>query len=231
MAEILKLDRVSVNYGRVAAVTDVTLTVERGQTLAVLGPNGAGKTSLGRATMGLVPHRGRIEVDGVDISRWGAARRARAGVAYAPSSGRVFPRLSVAQNIQVAARNARWAFSLIEEKFPILHEKLAQTAGELSGGQQQLLSIARGLASQPSYLILDEPSAGLAPVLVEQIFDVLSGLNGLEIGVILLEQNAALGLSLADRCTVLVGGEVRLAGEASELAGSSVLEALYLGGS
>lgn len=204
--------------------------MEAGETVAVLGPNGAGKTSLGRGIMGLTPHEGRLLRDGIDISRLRSHQRARSGLSYVPSSARTFPNLTVAQNVEIGAGNREKTWGVIAERFPILREKAKQPAGQLSGGQQQLLSIARALALEPAYLILDEPSAGLAPVAVEEVFEILRGLTGAAMGVLLLEQNAVLGVELADRCLVLSGGRVRLAGSSAELAGSPVLEELYLGG-
>lgn len=227
---ILVLEAISVRYGRIAAVHDFSLQIAPGETVAVLGPNGAGKTSLGRAVMGLVPHGGRVRPGERDVTGTRPDQRAHAGLGYVPSSARVFPGLSVAQNLEVAARPGTdpWAFP--DERFPILREKARQPARELSGGQQQLLSIARALASSPAYLILDEPSAGLAPVVVEEVFEVLRTLSGTSIAVLLLEQNAALAVELADRCVVLAEGEIRLEGTAEELSGSRAIEELYLGG-
>jgi branched-chain amino acid transport system ATP-binding protein len=226
---VLRLNSLSVSYGRIRALDGVSIDVEQGETVAVLGPNGAGKTSLGRAVVGLIRHGGTVVLDDQSITKMRADQRCRSGISYVPSSGRVFPSLTVREHIEICARNFPEFWTLIGDRFPILVSKASQRAGTLSGGQQQLLSIARALASQPRYLVLDEPSAGLAPVIVEEVFDALRNLPNSSLGVLLLEQNASLGLDLADRCAVLSGGEMRLTGPAGEMAGSAAIEDLYLG--
>jgi len=226
---VLELDEIVVRYGSNTAVDGVSLTVDPNRTVAVLGPNGAGKTSLGRACMGLVRHGGRVRVDGEDISRRRPDQRHRRGLAYVPSSARVFPTLTVRENIEFQNGVPKSYWPTITARFPILGEKEHQPAGQLSGGQQQLLSIMRALAVGPRYLILDEPSAGLAPVVVKEIFDILADLPGGPVGVLLLEQNASLGLGIADDCVVIVRGQTRLSGRAADLIGSPELQHLYLG--
>lgn len=226
---MLKLSEITVSYGRTRALHGVSLDIAPGETVAVLGPNGAGKTSLGRAVVGLAKHGGQVILDDRAITGMRPDQRCRNGIAYVPSSGRVFPSLTVREHIQICARNFEEFWPVIGDRFPILVTKADQHARNLSGGQQQLLSIARALACQPRYLVLDEPSAGLAPVIVEEVFDALAALSDSSMGVLLLEQNASLGLDLADRCAVLSGGEVRLEGRASVMAGSAAIEDLYLG--
>jgi branched-chain amino acid transport system ATP-binding protein len=226
---VLRLNDISVSYGRTRALHGVSIGIEPGETVAVLGPNGAGKTSLGRAVVGLTQHGGSVVLDDQPITKMRADQRCRNGISYVPSSSRVFPGLTVREHIEICARNFPEFWALIGDRFPVLVSKANQHARNLSGGQQQLLSIARALASQPRYLVLDEPSAGLAPVIVEQVFDALRTLPDSSMGVLLLEQNAILGLDLADRCAVLSGGEMRLEGSASEMAGSAAIEDLYLG--
>jgi branched-chain amino acid transport system ATP-binding protein len=225
---MLVLENVCVSYGRLGAVRNVSFEVESGKTVAVLGPNGAGKTSLGRAVIGLIPHEGKVILNGKDVSKSRADLRCKSGISYVPSSARVFPSLSVKQNIEIGAKNFGKAWSFVCEQFPILSEKAHQSAGQLSGGQQQLLSIARALSTEPSFLVLDEPSAGLAPVVIEEVFLAMQRLSETSIGVLLLEQNAALGLELAQECVVLSTGSIRLKGPASELKGSQVIEDLYM---
>jgi branched-chain amino acid transport system ATP-binding protein len=226
---VLRLNDISVSYGRVRALDGVSIDVEQGETVAVLGPNGAGKTSLGRAVIGLTRHGGSVLLDDKSITNMRADQRCRSGISYVPSAGRVFPSLTVREHIEICARNFPEFWDLIGDRFPVLVSKAGQQARNLSGGQQQLLSIARALASEPRYLVLDEPSAGLAPVIVEEVFDALRNLPNSSVGVLLLEQNASLGLDLADRCAVLSGGEMRLEGLASEMSGSAAIEELYLG--
>jgi branched-chain amino acid transport system ATP-binding protein len=226
---VLRLRDLSVNYGRVRALDGVSIDVEQGETVAVLGPNGAGKTSLGRAVVGLTRHGGNVVLDDKSLTRMRADQRCRRGISYVPSAGRVFPGLTVREHIEICSPNFPQFWDLIGDRFPVLVSKAGQHARNLSGGQQQLLSIARALASEPRYLVLDEPSAGLAPVIVEEVFDALRNLPNSSVGILLLEQNASLGLDLADRCVVLLGGETRLEGRASDMAGSAAIEDLYLG--
>jgi branched-chain amino acid transport system ATP-binding protein len=226
---VLIITECGVRYGRVGALSGVSLDVNPGEIVSVLGPNGAGKTTLGRAIMGLISHSGTVTLDGRDISRLRADKRCHAGLAYVPSTQRVFPGVTVREHIRLCAGKefpARWDF--LVERFPVLAEKHAQRAGDLSGGQQQLLSIARALACAPRYVVLDEPSAGLAPVVVDRVFDAIHDLPD-DIGVLLLEQNAAMGIGLSKRAVVLSGGEIRLRGSSADLEGRPEIEAMYLG--
>lgn len=227
---MLKVESLSVHYGTLCAVSQVSMQVAAGQTLAVLGPNGAGKTSLGRGIVGLEKHRGQVVLDGEDVSTLRPDRRARGGIAYVPSTSRVFSNLTVRENVEVQPTATPGFWDSFTERFPILREKASHPAGSLSGGQQQLLSVARAMATSPRYLVLDEPSAGLAPVVIEQIFDLLKDLPSETVGVVLLEQNAALGVAVADDCVVLSNGEIALKGRADQLSADNTVEKLYLGG-
>ncbi len=228
--KVLEIEDFTVRYGSLTAVDGLALGVRTGETVAVLGPNGAGKTSLGRGIMGLTKSSGRVTIDDEDVSKRGVHfRSGRAGLAYVPSTGRVFTNLTVRQNIDVQRGVGRGFWEEFTARFPILAEKAGDRAGSLAGGQQQLLSIARALAPAPRYLILDEPSAGLAPVVVESVFQLLGELPTDSMGVLLLEQNAALALAVADRAIVMIGGRARLEKPTADLRGDPILGQLYLG--
>ena len=226
---MLRLKNISVSYGLNRALDCISIDIEKGETVAVLGPNGVRKISLGRASIGLTRHEGTIYIDDQNVTGLRADHRNRTGISCVPSSGRAFPNLMVPEQIEICAHNLSGVWDLIGKRFPVLIEKADQHARNLSVEQQQLLSIARALASEPRYLVLDEPSAGLAPVVVEEVFDALRNLPDLSVGILLLEQNASLGLDLADRCAVLSGGKGWLEGVAGDMAGSAEIEELYLG--
>jgi len=213
-----------VSYGPVAAVRGVSLAVRAGEVVALLGANGAGKSTLLRTISGLIrPRAGRVHLAGRAIDRLAPSRIVRLGIAHAPEGRRVFGSLSVADNLRLGAAARRERAGLVEERerlldlFPILRERLRQAAGTLSGGEQQMLALARALMAKPRLLLLDEPSLGLAPLIVRAIFDALAGLKRVGVTMLLVEQNVAAALELADRAYVLRTGEIRLEGASAEL--------------
>jgi branched-chain amino acid transport system ATP-binding protein len=233
---LLEIDDLSVRYGALVALRDVGLRVEAGEIVTVIGANGAGKSSLLGAVAGLVPPaRGRIAFDGREVTGLPAERIVRLGIALSPEGRRVFPRLTVADNLRLGAASRRDRDGIaadrerVLELFPLLRERLWQSAGTLSGGQQQMLAIARALMSRPRLLLLDEPSLGLAPLIVEQIFELISLLREQGTTILLVEQNVHRALDLADRAYVLSTGRVEISGTAAEVRASSDVERAYLG--
>jgi branched-chain amino acid transport system ATP-binding protein len=233
---MLDVRGLEVRYGPILAVQDVTLRVGRGEIVALLGANGAGKSSVLNAVAGLVPAAaGEVELDGASIARRPPEGIVRHGVALSPEGRRVFPRLSVEQNLRLGAAIVKdagdraVARERVLDLFPILRERLDQSAGTLSGGQQQMLAIGRALMSLPRLLLLDEPSLGLAPIIVGQIFDLLAGLREDGVTILLVEQNVRRSLEIADRAYILVNGRIESQGDAGAYLGRSDLEAAYLG--
>jgi branched-chain amino acid transport system ATP-binding protein len=216
-------------------VREASLTVEAGEILAIIGPNGAGKSSLVKAVAGLVPiTRGRNLLFGRDITRTLAHRMVFEGLAFVPQTENVFENLTVAENLELAAAivKAKRQESLepVYAMFPDLQRQRADLAGRLSGGQRQMLAVARGLIARPKVLILDEPSAGLSPKMVEQVFSKLREVRASGVTVLLVEQNVKAALALADRAAVLVEGKERVVGKSSDLLQDDRIAELYLGG-
>jgi len=225
-----------VHYGPIQALKGISLTVESGEIVTLLGANGAGKTSTLRAISGLVrPSAGRILLADVDITHRRPHEIVELGVGHVPEGRRIFPRLSVEENLRLGAFTVRdraeiarrqdYVFSL----FPRLAERRKQAGGTLSGGEQQMLAIGRALMMQPRILLLDEPSMGLAPVLVESIFEVIQRLNRDGTTILLVEQNARMALEVAHRGYVLETGQIVLSGNARDLARDPRVQAAYLG--
>ena len=230
----LRVESLDVWYGEFLALSGVSIEAAPGSVTAVLGANGAGKSSLARAVAGLVPARsGRIILDGTDIGPWPADRVRRAGLAYVPEGRGIFPGLSVLDNLRMAARLAggrgerRSAIDRAFALFPVLSERRSQSAGTLSGGEQQMLGLARALAVEPRLIVADEMSLGLAPRVVERVFEALGAVRDQGITLILIEQFVHRALAVADRCVILTRGSVAWEGAASE-AGGEVLDR-YLG--
>jgi branched-chain amino acid transport system ATP-binding protein len=236
-AALLDVSDLRVNYGAVAAIRGVSVSVAAGEVVALLGANGAGKSTLLRTISGLArPRTGRIALGGEPIHRLPPARIVRLGIAHCPEGRRVFGSLTVAENLRLgaAARADRTGIDADRDRiyatFPILRERMTQAAGTLSGGEQQMLAMGRALMARPRVLLLDEPSLGLAPLLVRQIFRTLAELKAAGVTMLLVEQNINLALDLADRAYVLRTGEVSLAGSAAELkADYEAVAAAYLG--
>lgn len=233
---MLEFDGVSINYGPVSAVRQVSMTVERGEIVALLGPNGAGKTSLLSAAMGLRPlAAGSIRFQGEDMRKLDTESRVRRGLTLTPEGRKVFSNLTVLENLELgAATRPKGAeiqadIEMCFELFPILAERRDQNGGSLSGGEQQMLAIARALMSRPSLLMLDEPSLGLAPRIVGQIFKLIRSLRDRDLTILLVEQNAHDVLRFADRAYVLSTGELRYAGPAARLQDKGALMQAYIG--
>jgi branched-chain amino acid transport system ATP-binding protein len=226
---------VQAGYGAVPVLRGVTLKVGVGEIVALLGPNGAGKTTLNRVLSGLVrPSGGRVLFAGDDITRADPAEIVAAGLAHVPEGRHVFPNLTVRENLELGSyrrRRDRRAANLeqVTAIFPRLAERMGQSAGTLSGGEQQMLAIGRGLMSQPILLVLDEPSLGLSPLLVEEMFELIQRIRDAGVAVLLVEQNVVRSLSIADRGYVLEGGLIALEGPAGTLVGDPKLKKSYLG--
>jgi branched-chain amino acid transport system ATP-binding protein len=234
---LLSLERVTAGYGNIIALREVDLTVARGEIVTLIGANGAGKTTLMMTIFGDPRVRsGRIVFDGADITELPTHKIARLGLAQSPEGRRIFARMTVAENLRLGAEFAPGAdyereLEHVTAIFPRLKERLAQRGGTLSGGEQQMLAIARALMSRPKLLLLDEPSLGLAPLIVKQIFSVIADLNAREgLTVFLVEQNAYHALKLAHRAYVLVNGAITLAGTGAELLASPQVRSAYLEG-
>ena len=230
---MLKIDDLHVRYGHVHALRGVTLEVPDRAIVALLGANGAGKTTALKAISGVVKaSRGRIEFDGEDITRLDPSGIVRRGVIHCPEGRQVFPGLTVRENLVLGSYvrgNTKVQLERVLEMFPRLTSRLAQSAGTLSGGEQQMLAIGRALMGEPRLLLLDEPSLGLAPLIVEHIFDAIAKFHEHDISVLLIEQNATLALEFASFAYALWHGRIRFARAADELTGSDVVRQAYLG--
>jgi branched-chain amino acid transport system ATP-binding protein len=225
----LLVESVTAGYGTSDVLRDVNLLVPRGRVVALLGANGAGKTTLLRACSGLVtPSRGAVSLDGVPAATT-PHEMAAMGLCHIPEGRAVFPRMTVADNLRLmAGPGARDVEDRAVAAFPVLGRKLHQQAGTMSGGEQQMLALARAYLTQPSYVLLDEVSMGLAPIVVDAIFEFLRGLTAQGVALLIVEQYVAKALELADLCFVLQGGRVAFAGEPCELDTEAIANA-YLG--
>jgi branched-chain amino acid transport system ATP-binding protein len=232
---VLSIEDLHVFYGEIHALKGVTLEVRRGEIVALLGNNGAGKTTTLRTVSGLlVPRRGRVIFDGQPLTGAPPHEIVLRGIAHVPEGRRIFNRLTVRENLMMGAYARRDGgieadLDRVFTLFPRLRERLGQVAGTLSGGEQQMLAIARALMASPRTLLLDEPSMGLAPVLVEQIFETIRDINRQGTTILLVEQNAAMALSIAHRGYVLETGSVALSGTATELIENPDVRRAYLG--
>lgn len=230
-AELLRLDGVTAGYGAAEVLSDVSLSLDAGQTLALLGRNGMGKTTLLATIMGVTRRRaGSIRLVGVDISRAATEERALAGIGWVPQERNVFRSLTVEENLTAVARPGPWTLERAYAAFPRLAERRRNRGNQISGGEQQMLSIARALVTNPRLLLLDEPLEGLAPIIVEELLAVMRALarDG-ETGLIVVEQHALKVLGLADRAVVLERGRVAWSGEAAALARDEAVLGRYLG--
>jgi branched-chain amino acid transport system ATP-binding protein len=233
---VLRLEQVAAGYGTFQALFAVSLEVQAGEAVAVIGPNGAGKTTLLRVISKLIDvSAGEIRLDGTSLNPVPAHRVIELGVAHVPENRRLFPRLSVEENLRIGAytppARARFAERLayVFELFPRLAERRTQLAGTLSGGEQQMCAIGRGLMSAPKLLLLDEPSAGLAPVIVEQLFELVDRIRAEGFTVLIVEQNIRQVLQVVDRAYLLETGQIKLSGTAAELLASDDIRRAYIG--
>lgn len=234
MSALLELKKVSVRYGQVRAVRDLSLSVQPGEIVTVIGANGAGKSTLLNAVMGLLQADGGLRFDGAAIDSWGIERRVESGLCLVPEKRELFGAMSVADNLvlggfRVEPKARALMLGEVYERFPRLAERRKQIAATLSGGERQMLAMGRALMSKPRLLMLDEPSLGLAPRIVADIFDIVVKLRDAGVSILLVEQNARAALHVADRAYVMELGEVILSGDAKELATDPRVVASYLG--
>jgi branched-chain amino acid transport system ATP-binding protein len=232
MAPLLELKDVTARYGQVPALHGVSLTVDEGEIVALLGANGAGKTTTLRAVSGTVRRAGDVAFSGKRLGRSGPEATARAGIAHVPEGRGIFAELTVWDNLRMGAymRRGRPDFGTVLQYFPWLETRRHQQAGTLSGGEQQMLALARAFLQRPRLLMLDEPSLGLAPLVTREVFRVVADLNEKEgLAVLVVEQNAAIALSAARRAYVLETGTVAVSGTAEELKSNDSVRSAYLG--
>jgi len=233
---MLELRAISAGYGQFTALWDVSLRVDRGEAVAVVGPNGAGKTTLLRVISGLIaPRAGALTFDGAELTGRPAHHIVAHGIAHVPEGRRLFPALTVADNLKMGAFlpavRARFAESLerVYALFPVLAERRAQRAGSMSGGEQQMLAIGRALMSRPKIILLDEPSMGLAPVMVLRLFDLIRRVREEGYTILVVEQNVRQVLKLVDRAYLLEVGRIRTEGRATELSEQDFVRKAYMG--
>jgi branched-chain amino acid transport system ATP-binding protein len=233
---VLQIEGLHAGYGPIRALRGIDLEVRRGEVLALIGSNGAGKTTLLMTICGIVrPTAGRIRYEGRDIAGASAYRIMNQGLAQVPEGRRIFPQMTVLENLQMGGagsapadfrRDLEWVYAL----FPVLAERRGQSGGTLSGGEQQMLAIGRALMSRPRLLLMDEPSLGLAPMIVKRIFQIIAEINRRGTTILLVEQNAFAALKLAHRACVLSTGEIALSGTAQSLLDNPDVQRAYLGG-
>ncbi len=235
MSHILELDDVHTYYGNIHALKGVSLTVDKGEIVTLIGSNGAGKSTTLRTISGIAhPREGRVLTDGREIQDIPAHEIVTLGIAQAPEGRHVFARMSVFENLQMGAFSRRGVsldddIARVFDLFPRLKERRSQKAGTMSGGEQQMLAIGRALMAKPSILLLDEPSMGLSPILTEQIFNIITEINGQGTTVLLVEQNALMALNAAHRGYVIQTGKIILADTAANLAANEQVRQAYLG--
>ena len=233
---MLKVDNINVYYGAIHAIKGISFHVDEGEVVTLIGANGAGKSTTLQTISGLLRSRtGSVEFMGENISRLPPHKIVERGLAQVPEGRRIFLQMTVQENLEMGAYTRRDGSQAAElekvfDQFPRLAERRKQIAGTLSGGEQQMLAIGRALMSQPKLLMLDEPSMGLAPILVEQIFDIIRRLHEKGTTILLVEQNAQMALSVADRAYVLETGSISLSGTGAELLESDEVRKAYLGG-
>ncbi|MGZ6338834.1 MAG: ABC transporter ATP-binding protein [Candidatus Limnocylindrales bacterium] len=232
---LLEVEHLQVNYGKISAIKDISLTVEQGEIVTLVGANGAGKTTTLKTLSGLRRVAGgKVLFDGKDITSMPGHLRVRAGLCQAPEGRGIFPGMSVAENLAMGAyahgKTDRQDLDRVFDLFPRLKEREKQPGGTLSGGEQQMLAIGRALMSKPRLLLLDEPSMGLAPQLIQLIFRIIREINEQGTTVLLVEQNASQALAIAHRAYVLETGRIVKSGTGAELLGDESVVAAYLGG-
>ena len=233
---LLKVEDVHVYYGAIHAIKGITFDLNEGEIVTLIGANGAGKSTILKTISGLLRAKtGSIELMGKPITSMMPHKIVKQGLAHVPEGRRVFLQMSVEENLEMGAytqgaSTIRNSLANVYEQFPRLKERRAQIAGTLSGGEQQMLAMGRALMSRPKILMLDEPSMGLAPILVEQIFEIIDALNHAGTSILLVEQNAQMALSVADRAYVLETGNIILSGTGEEIRRSEMVRKAYLGG-
>ena len=234
---LLSIDQVSVAYDKVEAVRGVSLEIEAGQIVTVIGPNGAGKTTLLGAAIGLLPWRGHMSFDGTDLRRLDVEARIERGFCLVPETRELFGDLSVADNLLLGgyarrrdSAGLKQTLADVYARFPRLNERRRQRASTLSGGERQMLALGRALMAKPRLLLLDEPSLGLAPLIIREVFRIISSLRELGVSILLVEQNARAALETADYGYVLETGEIAHSGSAADLMHDPRVTASYLGG-
>lgn len=232
---MLKVNDINVYYGQIHSLKGVSLEVHEGEIVALIGANGAGKTTTLKTISGLLRSKtGSIELMGEDISHTEAHKLVARGLAHVPEGRRIFLQMTVLENLEMGAYvnngNIKADIEDVFERFPRLKHRKDQIAGTLSGGEQQMLAMGRALMSKPKILMLDEPSMGLAPILVQQIFDIIKELHAAGTTILLVEQNAEMALEVANRAYVLESGRIKLSGTGAELAQSDEIKKAYLGG-
>ena len=236
MEPILKIEGLHAGYGPIKALRGIDLEVQKGEIMALIGSNGAGKTTLLMTICGIVKAtEGRIHYQGTEITRLPSYKVMNHGIAQVPEGRHIFPHMSVMENLQMGSakpnsaefrQDLEWVYSL----FPVLKERTRQNGGTLSGGEQQMLAIGRGLMSRPDLLLLDEPSLGLAPLIVKDIFRIIEEINRRGTTILLVEQNAFAALKQANRGCVLATGEIMMSGSAKDLLDNPEVQQAYLGG-
>ena len=233
--KLLSVNDINVYYGAIHAIKGISFTVDEGEIVTLIGANGAGKSTSLNTVSGLLRSKtGSIEFDGRDISRIPAHKLVKMGLSQVPEGRRVFLQMTVQENLEmgaytVSSGSVSSSLDKVYELFPRLKERYKQIAGTLSGGEQQMLAMGRALMSQPKLMMLDEPSMGLAPILVEQIFDIIRNLHAAGTTILLVEQNARMALSVADRAYVLETGKITLSGDAKDLLHDDNVRKAYLG--
>ncbi len=232
---MLKVDNINVYYGKIHAVKDVSFEVKEGEIVSLIGANGAGKSTIINTVSGLLHSKtGSITFRDKDISKTEAYKLVKEGLSHVPEGRRIFLEMTVMENLEMGAfsmgKVSKSDLDNVFERFPRLKERQKQIAGTLSGGEQQMLAMGRAMMSHPKLLMLDEPSMGLSPILVEQIFDIIEELNKAGTTILLVEQNAEMALEIANRAYVLESGKVVLSGTGHELAASDKIREAYLGG-
>lgn len=236
MKPILEIDDLHISYGMVEAVRGVSLSISAGEIISVIGPNGAGKSTLLNAIIGLLPSKGTLQFEGQDLHWLDVESRIEMGLCLVPERGELFGALSVLDNLRLGAYSKKLGRQVLKERlewvygrFPRLAERMAQRADTLSGGERQMLALGRALMSSPRLLMLDEPSLGLAPLIVKDILNIVGTLREDGVSILLVEQNARAALEISDRGYVLETGEIALTGESARLASDPRVQATYLG--
>lgn len=237
MGTMLKVEDINVYYGAIHAIKGISLEVNEGEIVTLIGANGAGKSTILRTISGLLkPKTGKIEFEGQNIAGIAAQHIVKSGISQVPEGRRIFANMTVMENLDLGAyvrsdkAGIQEDLKMVFARFPRLEERKTQEAGTLSGGEQQMLAMGRALMSRPRLLLLDEPSMGLAPLLIKEIFSIIQDINKTGTTVLLVEQNANMALSIANRAYVLETGRITLAGAAKDLAASEAVRKAYLGG-